>query len=80
MLSKWNEDGVILIGIYVNDCLDIGDEELIAKLIVGLKKNGFNLKVENSLKDFLSCWVNENKDLIQIMISEPQSINNWLAK
>ena len=33
-----SEDGAVLIGIYVNDCLDIGDEVLIAKLIVGLKK------------------------------------------
>jgi hypothetical protein len=37
------------IGIYVDDCLVIGAEERIAKLIFDLKKHGFNLKVENSL-------------------------------
>jgi hypothetical protein len=38
----------------VDDCLILGNENRIAKLIVDLKKNGFNLKVENSVKDYLS--------------------------
>jgi hypothetical protein len=53
----------MLIGIYVDDCLVIGPEERIAKLIVDLKKNGFNLKVENSLKDYLSCRVIKTNNL-----------------
>jgi hypothetical protein len=51
LLSKWNEDNVILIGIYVDDCLVIGKNDKIQKVIEDLKVNGFNLKVENSLKD-----------------------------
>jgi hypothetical protein len=56
------------IGIYVDDCLVIGAEERIAKLIFDLKKHGFNLNVENSLKDYLSCRVIETKNLTQITI------------
>jgi vesicle coat complex subunit len=61
LLLKWHEDGVVLIEIYVDACLVIGTEERIAKLIDDLKNNGFNLKVENSLKDYLSCYVIETK-------------------
>jgi hypothetical protein len=76
LLSKWQEDNVMLIEIYVDDCLVIGTEDRIAKLIDDLKKNGFNLKVENSLKDYLSCRVIETKNLRQITILQPHLINN----
>jgi hypothetical protein len=59
---KWHEDGVMLIGIYVDDCLVIGTEERIAKLIVDLRKDGFNLKVENSLTDYLRCCLIKTKN------------------
>jgi Reverse transcriptase (RNA-dependent DNA polymerase) len=39
LLSKWQEDDVMLVGIYVDDCLVIGTEERIAMLIDDLKKN-----------------------------------------
>jgi hypothetical protein len=54
-LLKWTKNGVIMIGIYVDDCLVIGKREEIDELIVELKKSGFNLKVENNLTDYLSC-------------------------
>jgi hypothetical protein len=37
---------IITIGIYVNDCVVVGKEEHIQKLIEDLKTSGFNLKVE----------------------------------
>jgi hypothetical protein len=58
----------MLIGIYLDDRLVIGTEECIAKLIVDLKKNGFILKVETSLQDYLSCCVIKTKNLNQITI------------
>jgi hypothetical protein len=45
LLSKWTQDGVIMIGIYVDDCLVIGKCDKIDELIVSLKKSGFTLKV-----------------------------------
>ena len=80
LLSKWHEDGVKLIGNYVDDCLILGTEDRIAKLIVDLKKNGYNLKDENSLKDYLSCHVIETKNLNQITILQLHLINNLLDK
>ena len=54
LLSRWNQDGILLIGIYVDDCLVVGKERDIDHLIVALKENGFNLKIENNLTDYLS--------------------------
>jgi hypothetical protein len=45
-------------------------------LVVGVKRNGFNLKVENSLKDYLSYHVIEDKKLNQTMILKSNFINN----
>jgi hypothetical protein len=59
LLSNWNWKEVILIGIYVDDYLVIGNEERIQWLIVELKRNDFNLKVENNLNDCLSLHVIE---------------------
>jgi hypothetical protein len=56
-LSNWNRKEVILISFYVDDCLVIGEEERIKWLIDELKRNGDNLKVENNLKDSLSCHI-----------------------
>jgi hypothetical protein len=50
---------VLIIGIYVDDCLVVGKEDQIEELIQGLKESGFNLKVESSLKEFLSFWMIE---------------------
>jgi hypothetical protein len=55
LLSKWTQDGVTMIGVYVDDCLVIGKHDGIDELIVDLKTSGFNLKVENNLTDYLSC-------------------------
>jgi hypothetical protein len=60
LLSKWTQDGIIMIGIYVDDCLVIGKRGKIDDLIVALKTRGFNLKVENNLTDYLSCQLIEN--------------------
>jgi hypothetical protein len=45
LLSKWTQDEIIMIGIYVDDCLVIGKRDGIDELIVELKTSGFNLKV-----------------------------------
>jgi hypothetical protein len=42
---------MIIIGIYVDDCLIIGKEEIIASLIDELKNHEFNLKVERNINE-----------------------------
>ena len=80
LLSKWNDGGVVLIGIYVDDCLVIGKESQISRLIVDLKVKGFNLKVEKDLKDYLSCRIVENAEKNEILILQPHLINNLVER
>jgi hypothetical protein len=80
LLSNWNGKEVIIIGIYIDDCLVVGKEERIQWLIVDLKNTGFNLKVENNRNDYLSCHIIEDKESNQIMILQPNLINDLRDK
>jgi Reverse transcriptase (RNA-dependent DNA polymerase) len=68
LLSKWSQNDILIIGIYIDDCLVIGKELQINQLIVELKENGFSLRIENNLNDYLSCCVIEDEDMNQILI------------
>jgi hypothetical protein len=80
LLSIWDEDDIILIGVYVDDCLVIGKEDQISKLITDLKTGGFSLKVKKQLTDYLSCRVLENESRNEILILQPHLINNLKDK
>jgi hypothetical protein len=41
LLSRWINGNVIMIGIYVDDCLVVGKEDQIEELVQGLKASGF---------------------------------------
>jgi hypothetical protein len=71
---------VILIGIYVDDFLVMGKDSQISKLIVYLKIQGFNLMVEKSLTDYLSCCAIENEEKSEILILQSHLINNLVEK
>jgi hypothetical protein len=43
---------IIIIGIYFNDCLIIGKEEIIECLVDELKKHDFNLKIERNVNEY----------------------------
>jgi hypothetical protein len=53
--EKFNH--MIIIGIYVEDCLKIENDESIDYLIDELKKHEFDLKVERKVNEFLSCCI-----------------------
>jgi hypothetical protein len=80
LLSRWINGKVIIIGIYVDDCLVVGKQDQIQEAIQGLKASGFNLKVESSLKDYLSFRVIEDLESNSILILKPHLINNLEAK
>jgi hypothetical protein len=69
-----------MIGIYVDDCLVIGKRDKMDELIVALKTNGFSLKVENNLTDYLSFQLIENAESKEILILQLHLINNLEAK
>jgi uncharacterized protein (UPF0335 family) len=42
---------IVLIGIYIDDCLVIGKDDKIQRVIKDLKTKGFNLKIQRVIKD-----------------------------
>ena len=62
--TMWDEkvNHMIIIGIYVDDCLIIGKDENIDCLIDELKKHEFNLKVERKVNEYLSWCIEKSKD------------------
>jgi hypothetical protein len=71
--TMWDEkvNHVIIIGIYVDDCLIIGKYESIDCLIDKLKKHEFNLKVERNVNEYLSCCIEESKDERKLTMIQP---------
>jgi hypothetical protein len=55
--TKYTEHGIVFVGVYINDCLVIGNENSINDVINGLKSYKFGLKIANDLKDYLSCRI-----------------------
>ncbi len=47
----------MIVAKYVDDNLIVGNPEAIEDTIEQLKKNGFVVKVEDDLKDYLSCEI-----------------------
>jgi hypothetical protein len=79
-LSNWNGKEVILIGVYVDECLVNGNKERIQWFIVELKRSGFNFKAENNLKDYMNYHIIEDKEWNQIMILQHHFVNNLRHK
>jgi Reverse transcriptase (RNA-dependent DNA polymerase) len=80
LLSKGNQLNIMIIGIYVDDCLVLGKEQDINKLTVDLELKGFSLKVERNLKDYLSCREIEDINKRKILILQPHLINKLIKK
>jgi hypothetical protein len=80
LLSRWINGKVVIIGIYVDYCLVAGKEDDTQEVIQSLKASGFNLKVQSSLKDYLSCHVIEDLKSKSILILQPHIINNLESK
>jgi hypothetical protein len=73
-----NVNHMIIIGIYVDDCLIIGKNESIDCLIDELKKHEFNLKVEKNVNEYLSCCIEESKDEAKITMIQPHILTSLI--
>jgi hypothetical protein len=69
----WDEkvNHMIIIGIYVDNCLIIGKDKSIDCVIDEIKKHEFNLKVERNVNKFLSCCIEESKDERKLTMIQP---------
>jgi hypothetical protein len=48
---------MLIVGTYIDDCLIIGKELSVSKLLKELKKHEFNLKIEKDVVEYLSCCI-----------------------
>ena len=62
LYSRRDEDGVVFLAVWVDDSLLVGDRKAIDKAIQDLKDEGFVLKEDGSLDDYLSCEISMNED------------------
>jgi hypothetical protein len=54
--------GIVFIALSVDDNLLVGHPKAIEDAIEQMKKHGLILKIENDLKDYLSCEIQFSKD------------------
>jgi hypothetical protein len=69
---------MIIIGIYVDDCLIIGKNESIDCLIDESMKHEFNLKVEKKVNEYLSCCIEESKDEAKLTMIQLHLLNRLI--
>ena len=62
---------MLIVGIYVDDCLIIGKESSVSSLLEELKKHEFNLKIEKNVKEYLSCCIVETKEEGKLTMIQP---------
>jgi Reverse transcriptase (RNA-dependent DNA polymerase) len=72
-IKNFNQ-GIVIIAIYINDCLITGDDSNIIEVIEELKGYNFGLKVEDHLPDYLSCQIITNFDNKMLFIMQPHLI------
>ena len=71
---RQNKKGTVYIAVWVDDSLLIGDSEAIEQAIKDLREEGFKLKIEGTLQDYLSCEITFNADETVGWIDQPHLI------
>jgi Reverse transcriptase (RNA-dependent DNA polymerase) len=68
---------LLIVGIYVDDCLIIGKETSVSNLLDELKNYEFNLKIEKDVVEYLSCCIVETKGERKLTMIQPHLLNCW---
>ena len=71
LYSRKDENGVVFLAVWVDDSLLVGDKEAIKKAFQDLRGEGFVLKEDGSLDDYLSCKISMNVDKTKGWIHQP---------
>jgi hypothetical protein len=74
--TKYTEHGIVFVGIYVDNCLVIGNENGLNDVIDGLKTYKFGLKIAKDLKDYLSCRILNDYERSTKFVMQPHLIKN----
>lgn len=80
LLTRQNKSGVVFIAIWVDDSLLVGHHNAIDEVISDLKSEGFTLKVEGSLQDYLSCEIKIDKEQKMGWIHQPHLLDKLEKK
>ena len=62
LFTRKDDNGIVFIALYVDDCLCIGTKAAIDDVIDKLRKFDLNLKIDRELKDYLSCEIHFASD------------------
>ena len=62
LLTRTDKRGTVMVALYVDDCLCIGDKEAVDSLEAELNEAGLSTTVEDLLTDYLSCEINIDKE------------------
>ena len=76
LLTRCNHLGFVLIVLYVDDCLMVGDDTAINNTIKKMTENGLSVKVEDELNDYLSCKLVFSNNKRKIWLGQLHLINN----
>ena len=80
LFKRQDTNGTVFIAIWVDDSLLIGDDLAIEATIKDLRKAGFNLKIEGSLDDYLSCEISMNDNNTKGWIHQPHLLKKLELK
>jgi len=80
LFFRRDEDGIVFIAVYVDDNLIVGSPKAVNKTIDQLKRQGLVLKIEEDLKDYLSCEIRFSKDQRKAWLGQPHLIKNLEKK
>ena len=73
-----DKNGIVFTSIWVDDSLLVGNTEAVDATIEDLRKEGFVLKVEGALDDYLSCEITILDDNSLGWIRQPHLITKML--
>ena len=80
LVKRGTKNEIAFVAIYVDDCLFIGDENLIQETIKGIIKWGLEVKVTDDLSDYLSCRILFNNDRSKAWLGQPHLIKKIREK
>lgn len=75
LMMRRTNDGVVFIAVWVDDSLLVGNQKAIDRTIQDLRREGFTLKVEGNLQDYLSCEITIDRDKKMGWIHQPHLLD-----
>ena len=75
---KHSKFGIVMVAVYVDDCLVVESEKGIEDMINCLKNCDFGLKIEDNLTDYLSCKIQINQQTKTTYVMQPHLINSLI--